>query len=240
MALLEPGDGVFTVYDFALDRLTATDDVPPAVTWQLVIDNTEPGELDKIGYQAEITYGHRDVAERAWQRAAEAGRTNAMFNLGIVLYERGDLTEAETWWRRAVENGDTSAMHNLGTLLHERGNLTEAETWYRRAADTSNTTAMCNLGALLYERGNLTEAETWYRRAADNGDTTALCNLRILLELQGKLLEAKTLCRWTADVFLPNLGVLLQRWKSLCSSAGTSPRPRPATEGPPTSATPPP
>jgi TPR repeat protein len=110
VALLEPGDGVFTVYDFALDLLTASNDELPVETWQLVMDNAEPEELLAVGYQAELTYGHHDVAQRAWRRAADAGDTRAMSNLGVLLMQCGDLTEAETWYRRAADAGDTAAM----------------------------------------------------------------------------------------------------------------------------------
>jgi TPR repeat protein len=216
VALLEPGDGAFTVYDFALDRLTATDDTPPADTWQLVIDNTEPGELGAIGYQAKITFGHHDIAEQAWRRAAENGHTSAMYNLGILLNQRGDFTEAETWYRSAANTGDTDAMSNLGSLLlKERGDLTEAETWYRKAAENGNTNAMNNLGALLKERGDLTEAKTWYRCAANTGDTDAMYNLGALLNECGDLTEAETWYRKAAENgntnAMNNLGILLKR-----------------------------
>jgi TPR repeat protein len=216
VALLEPGDGVFTVYDFALDQLTATEEAPPAAAWQLVIDNTEPDELGAIGYQAEITFGRHDVAERAWRRAAEAGHISAMTNLGILLVkERGDLAEAEIWYRRAAEDGRTAAMLNLGALLDDRGDLTEAEIWYRQAANTGDTGAMNNLGFLLKKRGDLIEAEAWYRQAANTGDTGAMNNLGFLLMQRGDLIEAEIWYRQAAEDrdtdAMTNLGVLLKK-----------------------------
>ncbi|HEX8759715.1 MAG TPA: hypothetical protein VF734_06990, partial [Pseudonocardiaceae bacterium] len=124
VAVLEPGDGVFTVYDFALDLLTATGDAPPADTWQLVLDNAEPDELVAVGYQAEVTYGQHDVAQRAWWRAADADNTRAMYNLGVLLQQRGDLVEAQSWYRRAADADDTRAMSYLEMLLQQRRGLT--------------------------------------------------------------------------------------------------------------------
>jgi len=141
VALLEPGDGNYTVYDFALDRLTTTDEAPPAETWQLVVDNAEVGELDAIGYQAEVTYGHHDVAERAYRLGADNGNVYAMAFLGDLLKDNGELGEAETWYRRAADTGNDYAMTRLGDLLKDNGELGEAETWYRRAADTGDVGA---------------------------------------------------------------------------------------------------
>jgi TPR repeat protein len=44
----------------------------------------------------------------AWhwfRQAAEAGSSDAMFGLGILLEERGELGEAEIWYRRTVASG---------------------------------------------------------------------------------------------------------------------------------------
>jgi tetratricopeptide (TPR) repeat protein len=171
VALLEPGEGVFTVYDYALDQLSAAKDAPCATTWQLVIDNAESGELFAIGFQAWVTYKLRDVAELSWRRAGDTGHIGAMTYLAVMLDGHGDLDEADTWYRRAADTGDPTPMCNLGGWLRAQGNIDEAETWYRRAAEAGDTRAMSNLGVLFEKRGDLDEAETWYRRAAEAGDT---------------------------------------------------------------------
>ncbi len=40
-----------------------------------------------------------------------------MYNLGVLLQERGDLNGADTWYRKAADLGDTGAVCNLGVLL---------------------------------------------------------------------------------------------------------------------------
>ena len=35
------------------------------------------------------------------RKAAEAGNSDAMNNLGVLLQQRGELDEAERWWRQA-------------------------------------------------------------------------------------------------------------------------------------------
>ena len=154
-----------------MDRLTATIEAPPAATWQLIIDNAEPGELFTIGFQAWVTYKLQNVAELGWRRAGDTGHIDAMTYLAFMLEGRGDLDEAETWYRRAADTGNPTPMCNLGGWLRGRGNLDEGETWYRRAAEAGDTRAMSNLGVLLQKRGDINEAETWHRRAAEADDT---------------------------------------------------------------------
>jgi TPR repeat protein len=53
-------------------------------------------------------------------RAAAAGRTDSMINLGILLAEAGQVEEAERWFRRAFATGDPTAMPYLRDLLARR------------------------------------------------------------------------------------------------------------------------
>ncbi|MGO4614706.1 tetratricopeptide repeat protein [Nocardia sp. 2YAB30] len=48
------------------------------------------------------------------RRAVITGHVGAMANLGVLLYERGEITEAEYWYRKAADVGDFDAMYNLG------------------------------------------------------------------------------------------------------------------------------
>lgn len=82
VALLEPGDDEYHVYDYALDRLTTADLIIPTTTWHIVLDHATDDELLTIGYQAGVIHGLRDPADCAWRRAANAGNVDAMYNLG--------------------------------------------------------------------------------------------------------------------------------------------------------------
>ncbi|WP_170181585.1 tetratricopeptide repeat protein [Haloactinospora alba] len=67
--------------------------------------------------------------------AANAGGTDAMVSLGLLLGEQDRPTEAEHWWQAAARGGDPAAACNLGNLLHTRGRPKEAEHWLQLAAD---------------------------------------------------------------------------------------------------------
>jgi len=50
-----------------------------------------------------VEQGEPDQAEQWYRKAADAGNTNAMVNLGLLLRKRGQADLAEQWWRRAAD-----------------------------------------------------------------------------------------------------------------------------------------
>ena len=114
---------------------------------------------------------------RVCERAADAGDTVAMVNLGLLLAEQ-DPAEARRRFERAADAGDTVAMVNLGLLLAEQ-DPAEARRRFERAADAGRTEAMICLSLLLAEQ-DPAEARRWYERAAGVGRTQAMINLGLL------------------------------------------------------------
>gem|GEM_PF-3545559 len=60
-----------------------------------------------------------DGARDWYQRAADAGNTDAMNNYGVLLATRldpPDLAGARDWYQRAADAGNTDAMLSLGSL----------------------------------------------------------------------------------------------------------------------------
>jgi tetratricopeptide (TPR) repeat protein len=187
VSLLEPVDGAYRVYDFALDELAAGHPAVPVTTWQLAIDSAGTDGLYSLGFQAMVNHGLPALAERAFTKSAEAGNTMAMTSLGVLLLQHGRLDEAEHRLREAAGAGDTDAMSNLGLLRQQRGDPVEAERWLRRAAEAGHPTAMSNLGVLLVrQHDRVAEAERWFRRAAATGQQNAIFNLSVLSELKGR------------------------------------------------------
>ena len=229
----EQRDG-YAANDFVVDRVVKRSDRPPipGPVWQLAsdiaLDSFIAGNEIRLWNVGVAAYGEDapDIAVRAMRAFASANEPNAMFNLGVLLQQRGGpeaLAEAEAWWRRAAQHDQPTAMFNLGALLQQRGDpeaLAEAETWYRRAAHHDQPSAMVNLGLLLQQRGQadaLHEAETWYRRAARFDETDAWFNLGALLQQRGDpeaLAEAETWYRRAAQHHdadaMVGLGLLLE------------------------------
>jgi Flp pilus assembly protein TadD len=202
----------FEAFDYLVDHVTDARTSIPEQLWQLSLQEAQPTEWMDVGYAAYESI-NVPVAEHAFRKAAVAGDSGAMFNLGVLLKQAGELGEAETWYRRAAEAGHGDAMYNLGGLLVQRGERGEAETWYRRAAKAGHSGAIVVLGVLLKQAGDLGEAETWWRRAAEAGDSRAMTNLGVLLKQAGELGEAETWWRRAAEAgqsrAMTNLGLLL-------------------------------
>ncbi|SCD52121.1 Tetratricopeptide repeat-containing protein, partial [Streptomyces sp. SolWspMP-5a-2] len=121
--------------------------ITPDEVWNTLIAHAAPDAQRAIGRAAYYVERMPQAAD-AWTRAADAGNTNAMYNLGFLANDQGDTDTARTRWTQAADAGDTDAMGLLGILADERGDTDTARTWYTQAADAGNTNAMTSLGFL--------------------------------------------------------------------------------------------
>lgn len=96
----------------------------------------------------DVLNGQGVEAEEHYQRRAEAGDTDAMYNLGVLLEGRDRRFQATKWYRRAADAGDVDAMFNLAGALESLGKPGEARDWYRRAAEAGDVDARTNLALL--------------------------------------------------------------------------------------------
>ncbi|RAK56800.1 SEL1-like repeat protein [Phenylobacterium deserti] len=132
------------------------------------LDAGQPGSLAKIkaladaGHAPAQTYlgqlyegGDHGVvqnlteARRWYQRAAQAGDTKGMYNLGL-LYYRGlggpqDLPGAVSWFRKAADRGVVNAQYNLGLIYQSASGVPldypEAYKWFSIAAASGDVAA---------------------------------------------------------------------------------------------------
>ena len=112
----------------------------PDATWRSAIANAPSFDsLWNIGFTAHFE-GQTAVEQTAMQTLANAGDTDAMVNLGLLLRDR-DPAAAQAWWERAAAAGNTDAMVRLGLLLGDR-DPAAAQAWWERAAAAGNTDAM--------------------------------------------------------------------------------------------------
>lgn len=130
-------------------------------------------------------------AEQYYRRAAKAKDPDGVYNLAVLLHERGDTEEAERWYEAAARRKDKDAMFALGVLHKERGDDEGADRWYQRAAEIGQKGAILNLGFSARFRGDLAAAERWFLRAVNEGNKQALSSLGIVVQEQGRLDEAE-------------------------------------------------
>ncbi|MER6049767.1 tetratricopeptide repeat protein [Streptomyces sp. NPDC001793] len=116
-------------------------------------------------------YDYAEVAAKArvaFQRAADAGDTSALHNLGLLAESLGEGEEAERWFRRAAEAGEPQSAGRLGRMLAERGEGKAAEPFLEAAAEAGDAEAAVLLGKLLRAR-----AEHWFTAGAKAGNPEA-------------------------------------------------------------------
>jgi hypothetical protein len=177
---VDHGAGLIRVHDYLRDEDQRTHhEVPSDPIWAAALENAEPAGRWTIGTSASHA-GKTDIALEAMTSFAQAGYTDAMSNLGVLL-EKSDPEAATSWYEKAAKEGHIGAMNNLGQTLEE-SDPEAARRWYEQAAEAGDTLAMFHLGVMLM-RSDRGAAMRWFERAADGGDTNAMFNLgRLLLE----------------------------------------------------------
>lgn len=107
----------------------------------------------KAGIEAWQRGDHAD-AVAIWRPLAEAGDTDASFNLGQA-YRLGrgvptNLGAAQTWLERAARKDHLDAQATLGLLLFQNGNLQGGLRWLKMAAERGEPRALLVYGTALY------------------------------------------------------------------------------------------
>jgi TPR repeat protein len=141
-----------------------------------------------IGYMLQRGDGVRlDTAlGREWvERAAQAGCSGAIIQLGTDAEAGKDIPAARTWFQLGAEQGDMECQHRLASLLLAGKDIpkdgAQAVHWLKRAAVRGDANAQRILG-LTYLWGidvirNERFGRKWLTRAAEQGDAHAAYHL---------------------------------------------------------------
>ena len=110
--------------------------------------------------------GDLSAAERAYERAAQAGNPTALAYSGVFAEARGDLGEAESAYRRADAAGDGYAAFRLGLLLSRTGDWDGAVEAWRRAEERGKREPPFDPVALIRRQAGLAGAAPEVAREA--------------------------------------------------------------------------
>ena len=117
-------------------------------------------------------------------------------NLGVVLFQKGQVDEAVSQYQKALEiNPNYVAAHyNLGNALFQKGQLDEALAQYQKAVEINpnDAEAHVNLGNALFQNEQLDEALAQFQKAIEinPNDAETHYNLGNALFQKGQLDEA--------------------------------------------------
>ncbi len=126
------------------------------------------------------------AARRWFEKAAAAGESAAMFQLGFLLSEKlepRDVDAGNRWYEQAAEHGQTAAVFNLGHYYYYRADPPDyptARRWFEKAAAAGDAEACFRLGELYSEKlepRDYAAAISWYEKAAEIGNSDAMHNL---------------------------------------------------------------
>lgn len=139
---------------------------------------TTTGEVVSDGNRLAFQLDPSDLsgARRCYERAAEAGDTDAMVSLGKLLahlVDPPDLDGAQQWYGTGARAGDTDAMVNLAELLADRldpPDVDSAQYWSEKAARAGDPRAWYRLGVIFARRGDREGVEKAWRRVIDTVD----------------------------------------------------------------------
>ena len=168
--------------------------------------------------------GRTDDAAALYRRAGDAGCTDAVVHLAMMLMDSSDdgRKEAIALLKKACEDGNASAARNLGYCyavgIGVERNKELAAKLYIKASEAGNAKAMCNIG-VLYSYGNGVEkdfakAAEWYRRSAEGGCSRGMTNYACCLrDGVGVEKDSELAAEWFARSGSPRAKRLLAKMK---------------------------
>jgi tetratricopeptide (TPR) repeat protein len=119
--------------------------------------------------RAQTAYWRNSVSLWIHTLACTSDNAEVHSNLGIALFQKGDVDAAMVHFRKALQiNPDDPEAHdNFGTALFETGRLDEAIAHFRKALQINpdNAIAQNNLGNALLRKGSVGEAITHFQKA---------------------------------------------------------------------------
>ncbi|WP_455002985.1 tetratricopeptide repeat protein [Cardiobacterium hominis] len=124
-------------------------------------------------------------AMHKWRPKAEAGDTEAQFQLGqMYALSYGleqDFKTAAEWYAKSAEQGNAKARTALA-LCYEYGygvahNAETARAWIEKAAAQDFPPAQVAMGGLAEKEKDYAKARKWYELAAAQGNAEAMANI---------------------------------------------------------------
>jgi hypothetical protein len=161
--------------------------------YRIAIDQDSPKALVNLGVLLiDGTDAQKKESISLFLRAAEAGDTSGMRNLGCVNVIGVGIPvnkkEGIKWYTIAAEKGNVKAQCNLAVILrhgkYTQRDYAEALKWNLMSAKAGYSRAQVNL-AHMYMNGEGTEKDFskafhWYNEAANNGSPRGMYNLSMM------------------------------------------------------------
>ena len=146
----------------------------------ILADKGDIEAMNRISLIYFVEYNDEEKAREWKERAANAGDTEAMIELGNdyrLIEDIADFDKSEYWYKKATDLGDGGAMKGLGDLYcydEKRSDYFKAESWYNKAVAAGYHFAYVRLGEMCKEgKGRARDdsaAFEYFKKAADKGE----------------------------------------------------------------------
>ena len=103
-----------------VDHWMKRDYVQAIAEWRPLAEKGNPDAQFNLGQAYKLGRGvpaDLRIAQSWYEKAAQAGHSEAQANLGLILYQSGRKAAAMPWIKRAAERGDPRAQYVYGTEL---------------------------------------------------------------------------------------------------------------------------
>ena len=175
-ALFEHGVALLHGYDSAPDPCAGEQAIAKAAEQGVEAAQALLGYFYLVGSDC---HGQDEAkAEALLQQAAEAGNNEAMSNLGVLWYQRGDLSKAHYWICKAAREGFANAQYHLALMLANgegcEQDLESSEYWFAEAAEHGHLDAMLERARHMLNDdsafgSDMSQAEDYLRQAIRYG-----------------------------------------------------------------------
>ena len=178
----------------------------PETELEKLIREAGEGDVEAMMKLADMYLNGEDVEQDTresiswYTKAAEAGNTEAMKNLGsyyLFAEDEKDPEKGLEWYTKAAETGDPESMVSLGSYLIYGGDNKDPEKgleWLTKAADAGYTEAMYMLSSAYKYSGivpqDLEKAAEYTKKAAAAGHDYAMMEAFNMYQFENTLSQA--------------------------------------------------
>lgn len=149
-----------------------------------VLAGAEAGDVASEAYRNGLrarSQGDVAAALRYYEKAAQLGLVDAMYDAGCVNSDLGRTSASTYWWEQAARRGHAQSAYNLGVLAMRAGDLNAARPWYQKAAELGDGGGCAALTQMAAEAGDKQAEMHWSRQGAELGHPFCLTRYGQLL-----------------------------------------------------------
>lgn len=115
--------------------------------------------MNALGYNYYVSLKEEAKGIDWYKKAAQAGSSVAMYNLGTLYIQKSNTVEAEKWFAKCIDTDYAFCAFNYGVLLEKAKRIYEAKTVYQKGVKLGDSGSAQNLGLIYVNEQNWAKAK---------------------------------------------------------------------------------